>query len=1143
MSKWLFSRSFFSAFNFLSQPKSREWRRWYQQRRMRAAEVARTETLEDRRMLAADFAFQATASAAIQLQVVGSDLQLVDKNSPSTVLLSRAVSATQEVLIQGNEFDVQLTVASNVPSFARGILFDGDKGKSSLAAVDGDNVWTVNGVGTGSLNGRVSFSGVETLVGGAGNDSYRLLANNSLGALALDEAAGGNDVLDFGAATVGINVDLAQATEQTVHSNLKLTLTNGAALERIIGGSGADTLAGNALDNTIIGGAGNDSLSGKAGDDRYVFAAGAGNDTITESIGANTGEGSDIVDLSAVSANLTVSMKSDSEFTISGSGSISAKGTENIVLGAGVNTLDFSSYGSGVSVDLTLGEATGLESVTGARHAIGSPYADSLRGDDRANTLRGNGGDDRIRGEGGADLIDGGAGTDTLSEVRDVNFVLTNTTLTATGAGIVGSEVDALAGLERVTLVGGVSPNTLDASAFSGSVTLDGGSAVSLSVLNGGVGVRAVDLQTMSFVGRESTTLISSLNNGDGVQSVAGNDFRIVLTDGTPIDVDITGTVTLQDLINRIALAGNSQANGRLTVGLDEGSGDALVLRDSIEAGEDMRVEPLNGSLAAEQLGLTAGGAGSVLYGASLAVLIADIRVTMKSGAEFDLDLSAMDTVQDVIDRFHDADPRLILSINATGTGFDLRDTSGGSGAFTISALNGSNAGADLGLIGTTTGSVLQGSSIVTGNLRLDGRLDADQLIGSSSDDTLIASGGADTINGGAGSDLLIVARDANVVLTNSTLTIDGTSSALSSIERATLTGGLRDNTLDASAFSVGSVTLDGGAGNDLLRGGSLDDILTGGQGIDTVEGGAGSDTLTEFGDARFLLTNSTLDLAEGMSEVVSVAVGSAVTSGTFTLTFNGETTEPIAFDAPAYEVTSRLSALAGIADGEVTALKSDASNNWFVIFTGTASGRNQPDISATSVDLVGGLVTASVTQQGSTALNALAGIERAFLHGGPRANVMDASQFSGSVTLNGGYGDDILIGGTSNDVLLGSDGDDQLTGGAGNDVLSGDSGKNRLVESRDVNFVLTTTSLTVTGAGISGTEVDALSGIQDARLTGGASANNINAQGFTGVTADTQLRYLRGGEGIRTTDGVLVNLSGVENTSPLALLNNGAGV
>jgi len=96
---------------------------------------------------------------------------------------------------------------------------------------------------------------------------------------------------------------------------------------------------------------------------------------------------------------------------------------------------------------------------------------------------------------------------------------------------------------------------------------------------------------------------------------------------------------------------------------------------------------------------------------------------------------------------------------------------------------------------------------------------------------------GTYTINGqGGDGDTIILTRNGDITLTNSSLTVVNSiteSISLSGIESAELTGGIGDNTLDTSGFS-GSVTLDGGAGNDSLTGGNGNDTLIGGDGNDT---------------------------------------------------------------------------------------------------------------------------------------------------------------------------------------------------------------------------------------------------------------------------------------------------------------------
>src|SRR5439155_1469896 len=112
----------------------------------------------------------------------------------------------------------------------------------------------------------------------------------------------------------------------------------------------------------------------------------------------------------------------------------------------------------------------------------------------------------------------------------------------------------------------------------------------------------------------------------------------------------------------------------------------------------------------------------------------------------------------------------------------------------------------------------------------------------------------------------------------NTKLTGAGTDT-LVAIEAVALTGGPGNNLLDASAFTLGPVTLDGAGGNDILKGGAGGDQLTGGAGEDSLVGGAGTNRGGEAagGDVDFTLAPAGLP---GAGTVTPVSVEGAVLSG-----------------------------------------------------------------------------------------------------------------------------------------------------------------------------------------------------------------------------------------------------------------------
>ena len=158
----------------------------------------------------------------------------------------------------------------------------------------------------------------------------------------------------------------------------------------------------------------------------------------------------------------------------------------------------------------------------------------------------------------------------------------------------------------------GTGGTLLGASLLAGHVTLDGGSTTLLSLLNDGGGVHTTDEILAEPAGeRGHHARLVAQQRRRGAHGGPGRDFRIILTDGTPIDVTLTltATTTLQALFDQITAAANAVAPGRLVVALDPASGDAITLQDTRDGGNPIQVAALNGSPAAADLGLLGTGA------------------------------------------------------------------------------------------------------------------------------------------------------------------------------------------------------------------------------------------------------------------------------------------------------------------------------------------------------------------------------------------------------------------------------------------------------------------------------------------------------------------------------------------------------
>lgn len=84
-------------------------------------------------------------------------------------------------------------------------------------------------------------------------------------------------------------------------------------------------------------------------------------------------------------------------------------------------------------------------------------------------------------------------------------------------------------------------------------------------------------------------------------------------------------------------------------------------------------------------------------------------------------------------------------------------------------------------------------------------------------------------------------------------------------------------------------------------------------------------------------------------------------TSGNFTLTFDGQTTANIAYNANAAAVQSALEALSNIVPGDVL-VTSPIASTWIIEFRGNFLGENVPTLSGTDVDLTGGADSITIT-------------------------------------------------------------------------------------------------------------------------------------------------------------------------------------
>ncbi len=361
----------------------------------------------------------------------------------------------------------------------------------------------------------------------------------------------------------------------------------------------------------------------------------------------------------------------------------------------------------------------------------------------------------------------------------------------------------------------------------------------------------------------------------------------------------------------------------------------------------------------------------------------------------------------------------------------------------------------------------------LAGNDTVSGGAGDDTLIGNSGSDTLDGGPGNDALNGGSGTDRVLQTVDANQTLTNTQLTGQGTDT-LSSIERATLTGGASDNTLDASAFTAGRVILNGLAGNDVLSGGSRadtldggdgDDRLTGGSGNDALTGGAGTDTVVQTVNANQVLTDVLLTGTgnDSLSSIESAALtggagnntinASAFTAGPVTLsglggndtlsggagndTLNGEAGNDTLTGGAGNDTL-----VAGLGN-DTYAFNTNSALGTDTLAEASGEGTDRLNFSSSTAAVTVDLASTSLQAVNSNLILRLTASEVENVTGGNGDDTIAGNGLDNS--LSGGAGNDVLSGGDGTDTLDGGTGNDTLNGGAGNDVLSGGDGNDAL--------------------------------------------------------------------------------------------------
>lgn len=478
--------------------------------------------------------------------------------------------------------------------------------------------------------------------------------------------------------------------------------------------------------------------------------------------------------------------------------------------------------------------------------------------------------------------------------------------------------------------------------------------------------------------------------------------------------------------------------------------------------------------------------------------------------------------------RFDSLDPALIRSISIMGS----------SGADSIN------------LTGLSASLYLHLASIV-----LNGGAGNDTIVGSGFNETITGGLGNDSLSGGGGTDRLVESVTPSNSKTPVTVTLVTTKTpnkfsfkgfgtdTIDGIEELSLSGGAGKDKLDVNVFA-GSVTLVGGAGDDTLIGGSGNDSLDGGDGNDSLTGNAGNDLLSG-GTGNDALTGNSGDdvLAGGIGDdkltgnagndqliggdgndtvMASGGTNYVLTNSSLTGDGNDSLSQIEAASITTGNAASTINAGAFIGSGKNTltggtgsdsvvgsdgadSISGGGGNDTLTGGLGndTFDGGAGTDRLQESGDVDFKLTNTALTGLGTDSLKTNT-IETVRLTGGAGNNRLDASGFTlGSVTLDGGEGNDVLLGGTKDDSLIGGGGRDLLVGGTGIDVLNGNAGDDILIGGTITTSINTPAALTAimaewTSAGDLATRQTHLLGTVSGGLNGTNKLNSTTVKNDT---------------------------------------------
>lgn len=633
-----------------------------------------------------------------------------------------------------------------------------------------------------TITGNTSTGVNDSLVGGAGNDTFKFSGTAALESTdVVTGGAGTADTISL-AATAAVTIDM---TGVTTVERVVTTGTGTADADDVTIVVGADTVLAASSTLTI-----DTSSQTNGAPDTSIDATAL--TTVTKNVNVTTGAGVDTV--------------------LGGSGNdviSTGAGADGITGGAGIDNL---SGGAGNDV-FTVGTAA---------HFIGLAAVETVAGGDGTDTLSFATGLAPVLNA--SDLL----GMTSIEKITTLNtataFSVTLTDAVYTANGNTSLIIDATAmttgdltvAASGLTAANSVTVEREDAGANTGdnivlgagndTVKIDVASLDNAMTLTGGTGTDTLTITDAGTIG--STTLVAAITGFETVNFGEDDDFTLVTVDAN-VAAAATMTVTGAALIGANALSFNGSAELDGFFALTGGAaGDTLIggaLADTIIGGAGADV--ITGGKGADSL---TGGTGADTFVYTSTSVIASSGSTIDTITDF---TTTSDKIQVTLDYSAFA-AAVDVNTNLVSTAGDL---SAKRGEFVYDSTTSQlqvNVNNDN--LFTTQDFKIGVATVVAAdvNFAVVGSVFGDTLVGGAGADSITATGGNDSITGGAGDDtitLTTTGNTVNAIVFGASATANGADTIVGFEAGTSATDG---EILDFRAFVTGQLMDAGGAAN-----------------------------------------------------------------------------------------------------------------------------------------------------------------------------------------------------------------------------------------------------------------------------------------------------------------------------------------